>query len=115
MTYGAMWSWPVLPVVLAGSAVLGFGFGILNTPLNTLLQHLVPAAYLGRVFSVLGMGSSIGMPLSLLLVSPWLDRFPPAVWFGAAACLQGLGTVAWILVVQSERRLPDLRGAEGMA
>ncbi|WP_295823284.1 MFS transporter [uncultured Deinococcus sp.] len=115
VTYGAMWSWPVLPVVLAGSAVLGFGFGILNTPLNTLLQHLVPAAYLGRVFSVLGMGSSIGMPLSLLLVSPWLDRFPPAVWFGAAACLQGLGTVAWILVVQSERRLPDLRGAEGMA
>ena len=117
LTYGAMWAWPVLPVVLTGSAVLGLGFGILNTPLNTLLQQLVPGEYLGRVFSVLGMVSSIGMPLSLLLVSPWLDRLPVPVWFGAAACLQGLGAVAWILVVRSERQLPDLHrpGASGLA
>lgn len=115
VTYGVMWTWPVLPVVLTGSAVLGFGFGILNTPLNTLLQQLVPSAYLGRVFSVLGMVSSIGMPLSLLIVSPWLDHFPASVWFGAAACLQGLGAVAWTMVVQSERRLPDLHQADGVA
>ncbi|CAM3795483.1 MFS transporter [Deinococcus frigens] len=112
VTYGAMWAWPVLPVVLTGSAVLGLGFGILNTPLNTLLQQLVPGEYLGRVFSVLGMVSSIGMPLSLLLMSPWLDRVPVPMWFAAAACLQGLGAVAWILVVHSERQLPDLHTAE---
>ncbi|PNY79391.1 MFS transporter [Deinococcus koreensis] len=108
-TYGVMWAWPVLPVVLVGSAVLGFGFGILNAPLNTLLQQLVPAAYRGRVFSVLGMASSLGMPLSLLVVSPWLDRVAAPVWFGAAACLQGLGAVAWVLVVRSERQLPNLQ------
>ncbi|MFC4427102.1 MFS transporter [Deinococcus navajonensis] len=93
--YAALWQWPVTGVLLPGAALLGFGFGLINIPFQTLLQQQVPQAYLGRVFGVLGMVSSTGMPLSLLLVSPLLDRFPLPAWFGLAALAQGLGWLAW--------------------
>ncbi|PNY81341.1 MFS transporter [Deinococcus koreensis] len=114
--FAVMWLHPVTGTLLACAAALGFGFGVLNTPLNTLLQQMVPADYLGRVFSVLGMVSSLGMPLSLLLLSPVLDQLPLPLWFGLAALLMTLGGVAWLLVVLSERRLPDLHPpAEALA
>jgi DHA3 family macrolide efflux protein-like MFS transporter len=90
-TYAAMWQWPQTGALLGWAAALGFGFGLINTPFQTLLHQLVPEAYLGRVFSVLGTVSSIGMPLSLLVLSPVLDRAPMPLWFGLAALAQGSG------------------------
>ncbi|MFC4638186.1 MFS transporter [Deinococcus hohokamensis] len=95
VTYTTLWCWPVTGVLLPGALLLGLGFGLINLPFQTLLHQQVPQAYLGRVFSVLGMVSSMGMPLSLLLVSPWLDRLPLALWFGLAALAQGAGWLAW--------------------
>ncbi|MEF2277056.1 MFS transporter [Deinococcus sp. YIM 134068] len=109
LVYAVMWWRPALPVLLTCAVVLGFAFGILNTPLNTLMQRMVPAEYLGRVFSVLGTGATLGMPLSLLLLSPLLDRTAPALWFGVASVLMLGGALAWILVALSERVTPDLR------
>lgn len=100
-----------MPVLLVCSVILGFGFGILNTPLNTLMQRMVPAEYLGRVFSVLGTVSTLGMPLSLLLLSPLLDRVALALWFGVASVLMLAGAFAWTLVALSERVAPDLHAA----
>lgn len=94
-TYAALWQCPRTEALLPGAALLGFGFGLINVPFQTLIQQQVPQAYLGRVFSVLGMVSSVGMPLSLLLVAPLLDRLPLAVWLGFAALAQGLGWLAW--------------------
>jgi len=95
--YGLIWQWPFSAVLLGSAPVLGLGFGLVNIPFQTLLQRLVPEAYLGRVFSVLGMVSSLGMPISLLALSRMLDVLPMPVWFGAAALLQGLGGVVWSL------------------
>ncbi|MBZ9751369.1 MFS transporter [Deinococcus sp. HMF7604] len=95
VTYAALWLWPVTGVLLPGAATLGFGFGLSNIAFQTLLQGQVPQAYLGRVFGVLGMVSRLGMPLSLLLVSPLLDRLPLGLWFGLAALAQGLGWLLW--------------------
>ena len=102
--YAVMWSRPEAGVLWPSAAVLGFGFGLVNIPFQTLLQQLVPQPFLGRVFSVLGMVSSLGMPLSLLLVSPLLDRVPLALWFGVAALAQGLGGLVWLWALHTERR-----------
>jgi DHA3 family macrolide efflux protein-like MFS transporter len=107
-TYAAMWQWPQTGALLGWAAALGFGFGLINTPFQTLLHQLVPEAYLGRVFSVLGTVSSIGMPLSLLVLSPVLDRAPMPLWFGLAALAQGLGGVLWLWGMRTEQRRPAL-------
>lgn len=106
-TYAVMWSCPAVGVLWPSAAVLGFGFGLGNIPFQTLLQQLVPQHFLGRVFSVLGMVSSVGMPLSLLLVSPWLDRLPLALWFGTAALAQGLGGLIWLWAMRVEGRVQE--------
>lgn len=44
-----------------------------NTPATVLLQEKVEENFLGRVFSVLGMISSITMPLAMLVFGPLAD------------------------------------------
>lgn len=102
--YGVMWGWPQPAVLLPAAVVLGFGFGLINTPFQTLMQELVPQAFLGRVFSVLGMVSTVGMPVSLVLVAPLLDRVPLPWWFAVAGAAQGLGLLAWLWATQTEHR-----------
>ena len=96
------------PVLLACSLLLGFAFTVLNVPLNTLMQSMVPAAYLVRVFGVLSMVSTLGIPITLLLVSPLLDRYPAGLFFAVTGGVQSVGCLLWVLVVRSERALPDL-------
>lgn len=108
--YAVMWQWPQVNGLLACSLLLGFGFGLLNTPIMVLLQQMVPQTFMGRAVSVLMMVSSLGMPLSLLLLSPLLDRYPMPMWFGIGSLLLALGGLAWVLVVLSERELPNLHG-----
>ncbi|GMA15655.1 MFS transporter [Deinococcus metallilatus] len=103
LAYAGMGWAPVFPVLLACALVLGFGLSLLNTPLTTLMQQMVPAAYLGRVFAVLGAASSLGMPLALAAVSPLVDRLPVTLWFALCAGMMALGTLAWVGVVRAER------------
>ena len=108
LLYLVMARFPVYPVLLACSLLLGFAFTVLNVPLNTLMQSMVPAAYLGRVFGVLSMVSTLGIPITLLLVSPLLDRYPAGLFFAVTGGVQSVGCLLWVLVVRSERALPDL-------
>ena len=108
LIYLVMARFSVYPVLLACSPLLGFAFTVLNVPLNTLMQSMVPAAYLGRVFGVLGTVSTLGVPITLLLVSPLLDRYPAALFFACSGGVMLAGCLAWVLVVRSERVLPDL-------
>lgn len=109
--YLVMARFTTYPALLACSLGLGLSFMVLNAPLVTLVQRLVPAAFRGRVFAVLGTASSLGMPVTLLCVSPLLDRFPASVFYGAAGLAMLLGCLGWVLIVRSERALPDLSGA----
>ena len=108
LIYLVMARFTVYPALLACSLLLGFAFTVLNVPLNTLMQSMVPAAYLGRVFGVLGTVSTLGMPITLLLVSPLLDRYPAGLFFAVAGGVQLVGCLLWVLVVRSEQVLPDL-------
>ena len=113
LLYLIMARFTVYPVLLTCSLLLGFAFTLLNTPLVTLMQSMVPAAYLGRVFSVLGTGSTLGVPVMLLLVSPLLDRYPAGLFFALAGAVQLAGGLLWVLVVRAERVLPDLHAWAG--
>ena len=108
LLYLVMARFPLYPVLLGCSALLGLCFTLLNVPLNTLMQRLVPASYLGRVFGVMGTVGTLGMPATLLLVSPLLDRYPAELFWTWAGGAMLLGCLAWVLVVRAERVLPDL-------
>lgn len=53
--------------------LFGVVMPILNTPAMVLLQERVEGSYMGRVFSVLGMISSIMMPFGMLVFGPMSD------------------------------------------
>lgn len=53
--------------------LFGVAIPILNTPSMVLLQEKVEANFMGRVFSILGMISSIMMPFGMLVFGPMSD------------------------------------------
>jgi DHA3 family macrolide efflux protein-like MFS transporter len=58
---------------LAVMGVFGIAIPLFNTPATVLLQEHVEDAFLGRVFGVMGMISSIMMPLGMLVFGPMAD------------------------------------------
>lgn len=54
-------------------ALVGLTMPVFNTPSTVLLQEKVENDYLGRVFGVLGMISSIMMPLGMIAFGPLAD------------------------------------------
>jgi DHA3 family macrolide efflux protein-like MFS transporter len=60
-------------VYLFFMAVIGLVMPAFNTPFTVLLQQKVEADFLGRVFGVLGMISSIMMPMGMLVFGPLSD------------------------------------------
>ena len=53
--------------------VIGIAMPLFNTPIVVLFQSTVDSAFMGRVFSVFGMASSVLMPLSMLVFGPLSD------------------------------------------
>nr|WP_061858967.1 MFS transporter [Clostridium colicanis] len=60
-------------IYLSFMMLFGIVMPIFNTPATVLLQEKVEENFLGRVFSVLGMISSIMMPLGMLVFGPLAD------------------------------------------
>ncbi|GHT15425.1 hypothetical protein AGMMS4956_15340 [Bacteroidia bacterium] len=61
-------------IYLAIFAVIGITMPLFNTPATVLIQTTVDPGYMGRVFSVIGMISSVMMPLGMLVFGPVADR-----------------------------------------
>lgn len=71
-------------------AVIGIAMPLFNTPIVVLFQSKVDSAYMGRVFSVFGMASSVLMPLSMLFFGPVSDTVAIdtlLIWTGIAITL----------------------------
>lgn len=60
-------------IYLVFMGTIGIVMPAFNTPFTVLLQQKVDADFLGRVFGVLGMISSVMMPLSMLVFGPVAD------------------------------------------
>ena len=80
-------------IYLIFMTLIGVSMPIFNTPFTVLLQQKVEADFLGRVFGVLGMISSIMMPLGMLVFGPASDLIK-IEWLligtGAMMFIQGL-------------------------
>lgn len=64
---------PIFWVYLLFMGIIGISIPAFNTPSTVLLQQKVEPDYLGRVFGVLGMISSIMMPAGMLIFGPLAD------------------------------------------
>lgn len=64
---------PIFWVYLAIMAVIGIVMPAFNTPFIVLLQQKVEGDFLGRVFGVLTMISSVMMPMGMLVFGPVAD------------------------------------------
>lgn len=60
-------------IYLTFMGIAGIAMPIFNTPSTVLLQQKVEQDFLGRVFGVLGMISSIMMPMGMLIFGPMAD------------------------------------------
>ncbi len=64
---------PVFWIYLVFMSLIGVAMPIFNTPFMVLLQQKVEGDYLGRVFGVFTMASSVMMPLGMLVFGPLSD------------------------------------------
>jgi len=64
---------PVFWIYLLFMVLIGLSIPIFSTPATVLLQQTVEKDFLGRVFGVLGMISSIMMPMGMLVFGPLSD------------------------------------------
>jgi DHA3 family macrolide efflux protein-like MFS transporter len=64
---------PIFWIYLFFMALVGLAIPLFNTPAFVLLQEKVENDFMGRVFGVLGMISSIMMPLGMLVFGPLAD------------------------------------------
>ena len=104
-----MWAAPQYLPLLACSLAFGVALGLTNLPLGTLIQQHVPQAFLGRVFAVLSTVGSLGMPLTLLAVSPLLDRLALPSWYALSAAGLLSGALLWGWLLWAEAQMPVLQ------
>jgi len=61
------------PLFIAMMVLIGFAMPVTNTPSITMLQENTDPEYMGRMFSLLNMVSSLAMPLGLVVFGPLAD------------------------------------------
>ena len=64
---------PLFWVYIAVMFILGVSMPVFNTPFMVIMQEKIEPEYLGRVLGFLGMLSSIGMPMGMLVFGPLAD------------------------------------------
>jgi DHA3 family macrolide efflux protein-like MFS transporter len=83
---------PVFAAYLAVMAICGVAMPLFNTPATVLLQEKVETDFIGRVFGVLGMISSLAFPLGMIVFGPLADRLKiEYLLLGTGACIFLLG------------------------
>ena len=96
-------AWAVA-AAFAVQAVRGLGIAALDVAATTLVQRIVPAQLLGRVFGTLYGGIGVAAALAYLLGGLLLDRTSPRVAFVAAGGAGLLATAATALALGRARR-----------
>jgi DHA3 family macrolide efflux protein-like MFS transporter len=90
-------------IYLACMAVCGLSVPIINTPVMAILQSKVDPGYMGRVFSVITMISSIMLPLGMVVFGPLGD----AVKLDYLMIATGAGMVLLGLVTLLDKELRE--------
>ncbi|MCL2149697.1 MAG: MFS transporter [Dehalococcoidia bacterium] len=105
---------PFFWLYLVFMAILGVSMPVFNTPAMVLLQQKVEEDFLGRVFGVMGMITSIMMPLGMLVFGPLADLVK-IEWLliGSGILIFIVGICMWWnrILVQAGKPMGELGGA----
>jgi DHA3 family macrolide efflux protein-like MFS transporter len=85
------------PLYIALMIFIGTAMPIFNTPATTLLQERVDPVFLGRVFSLMTMLSSLAMPMGLIVFGPLADVIGLGLLFILTGAAQLLVTLLVIV------------------
>jgi len=100
---------PVFWIYLFFMAVIGIVMPAFNTPFTVLLQQKVETDFMGRVFGVLTMISSVMMPLGMLVFGPVADLIK-IEWLligtGAAIMLQSFFMIGNKVLLEAGKPTP---------
>jgi MFS transporter, DHA3 family, macrolide efflux protein len=100
---------------LAVMAVCGVAMPFFNTPATVLLQEKVEPEFIGRVFGVMGMISSVMMPLGMLVFGPLADSLRieyMLIATGAGIFLLGFFLIGSpVLMAAGRRAVPAVEAA----
>lgn len=83
-------------------ACMGLSSAFCNFGIGVIFQKRVDPEFFGRVGSLLGMVSMIGMPLTLLGLAPVADRLSFGAIFGAAGVVTVLAAAVWAGILRRE-------------
>ena len=90
------------PQMYALAVLTGLASAFTNMGIGVIFQKRIAPEYFGRVGSVLGMVSMIGMPLTLLMLAPIADRIAISTIFSVSGTLAVLGSVVWAAILKRE-------------
>ena len=91
------------PLYLTCMVIMGFTVPVINTPVMAILQAKVDSDYMGRVFGVMTMVTSIGMPAGMVIFGPLGD----VIAIDYLLIVTGIGTLFLGLYVFLNRTLME--------
>ena len=89
-------TWTLLIIISMTFAIMGAFNSIINTPINTSLQKLVPNEIRSRVFSVVGLVAQGATPIGAVLYGILLDTIPSHHLFMTIAIMLGVVSVIFV-------------------
>lgn len=84
----------MFPFAVGANFLAGFMNPIVNGPLMALLQSTVPPEMQGRVFALIGSGTTLMTPIGLAMAGPITDHVGVPIWFligGLTMAVMGAG------------------------
>lgn len=90
------------PQMYALALLMGLANAFCNMGIGVIFQTRVDPDFYGRVGSLLNAVGMVGMPVTLLALSPFADRIPVAVIFGVAGGMTLLGAAVWGAILRRD-------------
>ena len=95
-------SWGLLSVISTQLIIMGIFNALINTPLSTNFQKMIPNEIRSRVFSVTGVITQLGVPLGAVIYGVALDLIPVYFLYMIIAIVAAIVSIGFILKAPKE-------------
>jgi Arabinose efflux permease len=100
-------TWMLFGAIAWGFLASGFFNALVNTPLNTNLQKMVPAEMRARFFALLGLICQLAVPMGSLIYGLLLDKVPSHLILAAIGVLNFIITLVFLKYASPEAYEPQ--------
>jgi len=91
----------LVPVVYAGAALMGIGFGMLTVSVISYFQTVVPSAFLGRVMGTLNSANAVGYIAGSVGTAAFLGVWSSSLLFLVLSAIDGVLLLTLILLART--------------